>query len=80
MLKVVTSAMMEIEVLGGPHDGRTEDAAKQALLAVRSSKIIMVATTPAIASRARELRLAYNVHSMDALTLRAHCSPRRTSS
>jgi predicted nucleic acid-binding protein len=66
---VVVSSLMELEVVGGTHNERTDEAAKRALLALRSSRVIVVTPVPRINDEARRLRLDLNLDTLDAIHL-----------
>jgi predicted nucleic acid-binding protein len=68
-VKLVVSALMPIEVLGGHHQTRTQEQEDAALSIVTRSSNIVVAAGRAVVLRARRYRLAYNLATMDALHL-----------
>ncbi len=68
-VKLVVSALMPLEVLGGRHQTRTQEQEDAALSIVTRSSNIVVAAGRAVVLRARQYRLAYNLATMDALHL-----------
>jgi predicted nucleic acid-binding protein len=68
-VKLVVSALMPLEVLGGRHQTRTQEQEDAALSIVTRSSNIVVAAGRAVVLRARQYRLTYGLESMDALHL-----------
>jgi predicted nucleic acid-binding protein len=68
-VKLLVSALMPLEVLGGGNQTRTQEQEQAALSMVTRSSNIVVAAGRALVLRARQYRLTYNLKSMDALHL-----------
>jgi predicted nucleic acid-binding protein len=68
-VKLVVSALMPLEVLGGSHTTRTQEREQAAHSMVTRSSNIVVPAGRAVVLRARHYRLTYGLDSMDALHL-----------
>ncbi len=77
-LTVVVSTLMPLEVLGGPRDERTEEAAAQAELALRRSSVQQVSATARVVADARRLRLDKALTALDALHVASAAAGRAT--
>jgi predicted nucleic acid-binding protein len=66
-LQIVTSVLMPVEVLGGPHDARTQASAERAEQAMRRSSVQQVNVTRIIVADARRLRIDHGLKTVDAI-------------
>lgn len=66
-LEIITSVLMPVEVLGGPHDGRTQESAERAEQAMRRSSVQQVNITRIIVADARRLRVDHGLKTVDAM-------------
>lgn len=66
-VQIITSVLMPVEVLGDPHDARTQASAEQAEQAMRRSSVQQVKVTRMIVADARRLRIDHGLKTVDAL-------------
>lgn len=66
-LQIITSVLMPVEVLGGPHDARTQEGAERAEQAMRRSSVQQVNVTRIIVADARQLRIDHGLRTLDAM-------------
>ena len=66
-LQIITSVLMPVEVLGGPHDARTQESAERAEQAMRRSSVQQVNVTRVVVADARQLRIDYGLKTVDAM-------------
>jgi predicted nucleic acid-binding protein len=77
-VRLVVSALMPLEVLGGSRTTRTQEREQAALAIVTRSSNIVVPAGRAVVRRARHYRLTYGLDAMDALHLASAVRGRAT--
>ncbi len=69
LLTIVVSAMMPLELLGGPTAARSRSDEERALAALQGPRVLEVPVNRSLVLLARQLRLEHRLASMDAVHL-----------